>query len=298
MRKKIATLLLAFAFILPCSLLFTACGNDGDKPDAKVTSIAVTLVSTDYTMTDNTITIPWGIKVELGSSDFMVIATLDNSETKVISEKTNTSDGFIFSSTIPNDAITPIGEYLITFSHEQAEEDIEIDVNVVKANVDMTGVEWNYTNSYTYDKTEKVVELTGLPTGVEVEYKTKLSTDNGIGEVGNGATNAGSYTTTAIFTYLDTEHYNTIPNMVLNWEIEKADIVISSITTLPFTYDGTEKSATITSILPEEVEATITGETTATNAGMYNIVVSFEYTGADSANYNPIDDLEWGWSTS
>ena len=151
MRKKIVTLLLAFAFILPCSLLFTACGNDDDSGKAKVTSIAVELVSTDYTMTDNTITVPWGIKVELDSSDFTVTATLDNSETKVISEKTDTQDGFTFSSTIPNDAITPIGEYSITFSHENVEEDIEIDVNVVKTNVDMTGVEWNYTNSYNYD---------------------------------------------------------------------------------------------------------------------------------------------------
>ena len=140
MRKKIATLLLAFALILPCSLLFTACGNDDDPGKAKVTSIAVELASTDYTMTDNTITVPWGIKVELDSSDFTVTATLDNSETKVISEKTDTQDGFTFSSTIPNDVITPIGEYSITFSHENVEEDIEIDVNVVKANVDMTGV--------------------------------------------------------------------------------------------------------------------------------------------------------------
>lgn len=298
MRKKIATLLLAFAFILPCSLLFTACRNDDDHGKAKVTSIAVELVSTDYTMTDNTITVPWGIKVELDSSDFTVTATLDNSETKVISEKTNTQDGFTFSSTIPNDAITPIGEYSITFSHENVEEDIEIDVNVVKTNVDMTGVEWNYTNSYTYDKTEKVVELTGLPTGVSVEYKTKLSTENGDGEVGNGATNAGSYTTTAIFTYSDTEHYNAIPNMVLNWEIEKADIVVSSVTTQLFTYDGTEKTATITSTLPEGVQATITGETTGTDADVYDIIVSFTYTGADSANYNPIADLNWSWSIS
>lgn len=298
MRKKIATLLLAFAIILPCSLLFTACGNDDDPGKAKVTSIAVELASTDYTMTDNTITVPWGIKVELDSSDFTVTATLDNSETKVISEKTDTQDGFTFSSTIPNDAITPIGEYSITFSHENVEEDIEIDVNVVKANVDMTGVEWNYTNSYTYDKTEKVVELTGLPTGVSVEYRTKLSTENGDGEVGNGATNTGSYTTTAIFTYSDTEHYNAIPNMVLNWEIEKADIVVSSVTTQSFTYDGIEKTVAITSNLPEGVEATITGEKTATNAGTYNIVVSFVYTGADSANYNPIASQNASWTIS
>ena len=81
-------------------------------------------------------------------------------------------------------------------------------------------------------------------------------------------------------------------------EIEKADIVVSGITTQPFTYDGTVKTATITSNLPEGVEATITGEKTATNAGTYDIVVSFVYTGADSENYNPIADLEWGWSIS
>ncbi len=296
MRKKIATLLLAFALILPCSLLFTACLDDDGTDKAKVTSISAELESTDYTMTDNTITIPWGVKVELDSSDFTITATLDNGETKVISEKTETKDGFTFSSTIPNDAITPLGEYLITFSHEGVEEDVEIDVNVVKANVDMTGVDWNYTNSFTYDKTEKVVELTGLPAGVSVEYKTKLSTESGNGEIGNRATNAGAYTTTAIFTYSDTEHYNAIPNKVINWEIEKADIVVSSVTMQPFTYDGTEKTATITSNLPEGVEATITGEKIATNADTYDIVISFEYIGADSANYNPIANLNASWT--
>jgi len=171
MRKKIATLLLAFALILPCSWLFTACDNDDDKNNAKVTSIAVELTSTDYTMTDNTITIPWGDKVELDSSDFTVTATMDNGEEIEIPEKTDTKDGYTLSSTIPSDATTPIGDYLLTFSHEHIEEDVKVDVKVVKANVNMSSVEWNYTDSFTYDKTEKEVELTGLPNGVDVEYK-------------------------------------------------------------------------------------------------------------------------------
>lgn len=295
MRKKIATLLLAFALILPCSLLFTACGNDDDKVEAKVTSIAVTLVSTDYTMTDNTITVPYGVKVELAKSDFTVTATLDNSETKVIPEK-----DYTFLSTIPNDAITPIGDYEIKFSHEDLTESLDIDVKVVKADVDMTGVDWDYENPFTYNEDEYVVELTDLPAGVSVEYRTKLSTDSGYGEVGNSATNAGTYTTTAIFTYSDTENYNAIPNKVLNWEIKKADVEITAVTTQSYTYEsGVQRTATITSTLPSQVKATITGDNTKTDAGTYNIVVSFELLEEYTANYNLVtESLQTSWTIS
>ena len=94
MKKKIATMLLAFAIFLPAMFALTACGDEDKSGSAKATSIAVELVSTDYTMVENTITVPYGLKVELDASDFTVTATLDDGKTEVISAKTPNQYGY------------------------------------------------------------------------------------------------------------------------------------------------------------------------------------------------------------
>lgn len=296
MRKKIATLLLSFALLIPCILSFSAC--DKEKEKAKVTSITVELVSTDYTMTDNTITIPYGKKVELDEDDFKVTATLEDNTTAEIHKKTETSDGYDFASTIPSDGITPRGDYTITFSHAQIESNVKVNVKVVSANVDMSAVSWDYSNSFTYDKTAKQVSLTGLPEGVTVQYKTRLATDTTEGTSGNSATIVGNYITTAIFTYIDTENYEAIPNKELTWEIKKADINISSsdIVMENYTYDGTKKTATIKTTPSNITSNIVGGDTVGTNAGKYTVTLSFEYTGEDKDNYNPISNTSVDWN--
>lgn len=285
MRKKIATLILAFAFILPCAMFFTACGKSEDDK-AKVTSISVELVNSDYTLTDNTITIPYGNKVELDADDFKVTAKLSDGTNKEIKQKTDSVDGFVFESTIPDDEITPIDDYTISFSHSQLKDKFYITVNVVKAVVDMSEVEWDYSEPFTYDGTEKEVKLTGLPQGVSVVYSHAKATD------------AATYEAVANFSYIDTEHYESIPSKTLTWEIKKADIVVNSVTTQSFVFEeGVERTAAITSAKPVGVKSiNISGETKATNAGTYNIVVSFDLD--DEDNYNPIDPISTTWTIS
>ncbi len=290
MRNKIATLLLAFAFILPCSLFFTACGNTGDE-DVKVTSFSVELVNNDYTLTDNTITIPYGGKVELDAQDFKVTAKLSDGKTEVIQQKTESADGFVFESNIPNDAITPIDDYTISFSHAHVEEKIDINVNVVKAVVDMSGVEWDYTQPFTYDGTVKEVKLTGLPQGVSVVYTNATAKD------------FGTYTAIANFSYIDTENYESIPSKNLTWEIQKADIVLPTIELKTFTYDGSKQNAelktdVVTALQAMNVTATISGEKEKTDVGTYEVSISFVYNGNDAANYNTIEPITKNWTIS
>jgi len=284
MKKKITTLLLAIAFILPCAIFFTACG----KEDAKVESFTVMLTNEDYTLVDDTITINYGGKVELDADDFIVTAKLSDGKTKVLEEKTSLKEGFVFESTIPTDAITPIDNYSITFSHENVEEKITINVNVVKGVVDMSDVEWDYNSAFTYNGEEKEVKVANFPAGVSVTY------------TGNKATNFGTYTATAMFTYADTVNFEPISNMSLTWEIEKANIQLPNIELKTLTYNGGEQSAELTEATVEalaelNVSATISGTTEATNADTYEANVSFVYNGSDAANYNLIAPVDKTW---
>lgn len=280
MRKRIAVILMALAFILPLSFVFSACG----KEDAKVKSFSVELVNSSYTMTENTITIPYGGKVSLGENNFKVTATLEDDKTAVISAKTAEKAGYEIASTIPDDAKTPIGEYTLTFSHADTEHKVVITIKVVKGNVDMSGVAWNYTSPYTYNKQDRTVSITGLPAGVSVSYSGERTKKY-----------VGEYTVTASFTHEDAENYNPIQDMVLTWRINKANIVISNLTLAEYTYAGTEKEAVITSQLPNDVTATITGEKEGVSAGGYDVTINFTYTGTDSANYNPISPVTKTW---
>ena len=94
-----------------------------------------------------------------------------------------------------------------------------ITVNVVKANYDLSQVEWNYEEPFTYNGEVKSVELTNLPAGITI-----VSYEN------NEKTAAGDYQATVKeFTY-DSEHYNEPEFAPLNWSISKAsvDVVLQS----------------------------------------------------------------------
>lgn len=283
-------LLFIFTTILPGVIFFTACkknnnnNNNNNKGAVKVTNLSVELVNNDYVLNNGTITISYGGKVELNADDFKVTATLSDGKTKIIEEKQDNIDGYSFESNLPNGDITEIDEYKITFSHSDLNKNVEIIVNVVKAIVDMSNVEWNYSKAFTYDGTIKSVALVNVPNGVNVSYSNAQ------------AINAATYTAVANFTHTDSEHYEDIPNKTLTWNIEKADIILPTIEFKTLIYNGTEQNAEIKSDIIEALEnrniaATISGITKATDAGTYNVEISFVYDGEDADNYNPIEPI-------
>ena len=275
MKKKLAGLMLAFALFVP-GVLMTAC------TPAKVVSFEVELANQEYEFVQNQVVVEWGNKVDIGAEDFVVTATLDNDTTKVLSEKSAIKDGYTFSSNIPDDTITPLGEYKLTFTYGDLDP-YEIGLVVEKANVDMSGVTWNYTEPFGYDGTAKTVEVTNLPSGVSVTYQD------------NSKTNIGDYNAVAIFDVADTTHYNPIPNMTLAWKIEKGTIDVSGMTwnyTEPFVYDGQPKSV-IMSGLPAGCGIAYTGTTSATAVGNYTATAIITPPTADL--YNEIDEITLNW---
>lgn len=99
-----------------------------------------------------------------------------------------------------------IGEQTITVTY--AGKTKEFNVNVDRAEYDMTGIRFE-NKTVTYNGTEQSVEITGtLPEGVTVEYE------------GNLGTNAGTYHATAKFVVADEANYNTIADM-------NADLIIN-----------------------------------------------------------------------
>ena len=98
--------------------------------------------------------------------------------------------------------------------------------------------------TFTYDGTEKSLAITGtLPEGVSVQYN------------GNGKTDAGDYTVTAV---LSGEGYKTL-TLTANLKINKATITGITLEGATFTYDGTAKSIAYVGTLPEGVTAEYAG---------------------------------------
>ena len=277
MKKTLAGLIFAFALFVP-GVFLTAC------TPAKVVSFEVELANNEYEFVQNQVVVEWGSKVEISPADFVVTATLDNDKTKVLSEKSAIKDGYTFSSDIPDHTITPLGEYTITFKYGNLAP-YELTLVVEKANIDMSGVNWNYTQPFTYDGTEKTVAVTGLPNGVSVTYEGVAS-----------ATNVGTYEAIAVFAVEDPAHYNAVANKTLPWKIEKATLDVSGLTwnyTEDFVYDGQPKSVAISGTLPTGFAIYYTGTTSATEVGEYTAIANITTPSADL--YNEVDEITLNW---
>jgi hypothetical protein len=89
---------------------------------------------------------------------------------------------------------------------------ISLNWTINKADYDMSEVEWNYTEAFTCDGTEKEVYLINLPEGI-----TAIYTDNKKTETGN-------YIASVVLEY-DTVNYNA-PSAVssLSWTVNKAKV--------------------------------------------------------------------------
>jgi len=210
MKVRYILLLVLLGFIISSVFYFTECKQE--KP--KVASYKVELINNEYTMENNTISFSYGGKVDIDLDDFKVTEIYSDGTTKVVQQSGN-NDGFKFESTIPNDEITPAGNYALIFTHIKLNKSIEIKIIVNKTSFNMGAVSWDYISPFTYDGTEKEVKITNLPVGVSVSY------------VGNIATNAGSFIATAIFTHNEA-NYEAIPNKTIEWKIEKSTLQVSA----------------------------------------------------------------------
>ena len=150
-----------------------------------------------------------------------------------------------------------------------------------KAEVDIRRLAWDYSQSFTYDGTEKTVRLRNIPDLIEVSYS------------GNTAENAGDYVAHADLIPLRPDNYNTPVMKDCSWTIEKADYDMSSARwegEFDFTYDGTKKGVYITG-LPEGVRPVYRGNE-AVEAGSYT--ASAEFTcNTDNYKVPSMGDCSW-----
>ena len=157
-----------------------------------------------------------------------------------------------------------------------------IENNPNKQNYDMSGVSWNYTSPFTYDGTQKSVTLSGLPAGITVSSYT-----------GNTATTVGNYTASVTFNY-DSENYNAPYFPDCTWAIDKATYDMSGASwnyTSPFTYDGTQKSVTLSGLPAGVTVSSYTGNT-ATIPNTYIASATLNY---DTTNYNAPSIANCSW---
>ena len=176
---------------------------------------------------------------------------------------------------------TAIASFTTSDDNYNAPEPIELDWRVERADYDMSGASWDYSETFVYDGTVKKVQLNGIPSGVSVSYES------------NSAVSAGSYTAVANFE-TDTNDYNVPDPMICEWTIEKADPDIRTLRwdySQPFVYDGSEVSVGLAGI-PETLEVSLSGNEACT-VGSYT--AHAELTPKDTGNYNApsIRDCEW-----
>ena len=118
------------------------------------------------------------------------------------------NDGTTYSGT---EAPTKAGSYTASF-HVAATDSYNaleksVDFTIARANYDLSGTHWAYSQPFSYDGLNKTVTLAGLPQGVTAQY------------AGNTAKAVGEYTATVTLSY-DSHNYNQPAVDSLIWHIQ------------------------------------------------------------------------------
>ena len=125
--------------------------------------------------------------------------------------------------TYENNKATKVGNYTASVildydevNYNAPEAIANLSWSIVATTLDMSNVEWNYTQAFTYDGNAKEVLVTGLPNGVTANYED------------NDATNAGDYQAKVTFAF-DDENYDLVYgenefSATLDWSIDKAKV--------------------------------------------------------------------------
>ena len=153
-----------------------------------------------------------------------------------------------------------------------------------KAKIDVSGVRWDYDNAFIYDGQEHKVLLSGLPEGLNAEYKDNLKVES------------GKYVATVSLTPSDIANYEIPEVSGCTWSINKARLdkgVIEWSDSSDFVYDGSNKEVKIISGLDDNIAVKYSGNN-QTNAGRYFATATFIPT--DEDNYSPPSPIRYSWN--
>ena len=158
---------------------------------------------------------------------------------------------------------------------------LEYEWEIEKAPVDMSGVRWNYTGPFEFDKQPHEVTLDNVPDNVLVTYHNNISL------------RAGDFTAKATFSCIDNHNYTTPQDMTLKWSIEKIIADMSNVRwdyEGPFEYDGVTKEVKLVG-LPSDIYVTYDNNT-AINSGVFTAHATLKY---DDNNYEAEQPVDCQW---
>ena len=189
MKKKIFMFVMAFAIIFPVAFLLSACCGQENPPEVTETGISVYIDGTEVNEDFNTIDICYGDYTD-------VTELINNKLTVVVNYSDQTSNNLVYDNVgggfsiagLPQNLNANEEGYNLTLSYKNFSQDLILIIR--KVDIDFSSVGWNYYEPYTYDGEEKTVKLVNVPKNVEVTYQNDYK-----------ATNAGTYTATAIIEY-------------------------------------------------------------------------------------------------
>lgn len=302
MKKFLKTFILAICLILPAMFCLTACNNK----TAKVLSFSVELANESYTMVDDTITIEYGEDYRLSFSDFSVTATFDDETSKTLTASELEVFGFTLLSTIPNDKVTPVGEYTLTLGNKNVSETdyYSIKVNVTRKTIDINaiGLTWiDEETPFVYDGEYHTNEITNLPDYLEIEghNDNREMYPNGAIYPGTNITIGSTYYAQVSLKvkdeYSDRYVLGDKKSIQHPWTIAKATMEMPSFELKELTYNGTEQKISFTSasakiLSDSKISWSFSGQTQQTNAGTYEASISFSYNGEDKTFYDLGED--------
>lgn len=246
-----------------------------------------------------------GGSCQLTSADFKVTATLDNNTTKVLPLKTDTADGYTFSSSVAASDIkgdnVQVGNYTLTFGYGELESKT-INYKVEKATFDTSVLTW--TSEMKYNSNSQAPKITNLS-----DYRDVVAVIYGENNSKKEVSKTGEhYIATATLVLADTRNYNALTteqkSLEHNWTMQKGDnpfgnLTVNSITFGELTYNGTptseasDQAPTVSGYDSErfkvelkEIDGDATSKTSAKDAGTYKVKVEISYIGEDSESYN------------
>lgn len=246
-----------------------------------------------------------GGSCQLTSADFKVTATLDNNTTKVLPLKTDTADGYTFSSSVTASDIkgdnVQVGNYTLTFGYGELESKT-INYKVEKATFDTSVLTW--TSEMKYNSNSQAPKITNLS-----DYNDVVAVIYGENNSKKDVSKTDEYyTATATLVLADTRNYNALTteqkSLEHNWTMQKGDnpfgnLTVDSITFGELTYNGTpntgasDQTPTLSGydigrfkVELKEIDGDATSKTSAKDAGTYKVKVEISYIGEDAESYN------------
>lgn len=158
---------------------------------------------------------------------------------------------------------------------------------ILKANLKLQNLGWDYESPFTYDGRPHQVSVTGLPDNARVEYEEP------------SAVAAGTHVTRALITPADPDNYNTPEPAELSWDIRKAVFDISGFhwtTDQKRVFDGGMKSVGISG-LPAGVHVSYEGNEAA-DAGTYRARAVFTVDDTDNFEAPEPEEVTWEVASS